>query len=48
MNISPTNAVATMINVFTVELANQQQLIETWLMEAHATLFESREEAKIP
>jgi len=33
MKISPTTDVATMINVFTVEPENQQQLIETWLKE---------------
>ena len=33
MKISQTNDVATMINVFTVEPENQQQLIEIWLEE---------------
>jgi hypothetical protein len=33
MKISPTNEVATMINVFTVEPEKQQELIEIWLKE---------------
>ncbi|MBV9257191.1 MAG: antibiotic biosynthesis monooxygenase, partial [Ktedonobacteraceae bacterium] len=33
MKISPANDIATMINVFTVEPENQQQLIDIWLKE---------------